>query len=101
MELEITAEDIARHYDALGHSVDLIAKGKPNNMTDEDWIGTRERNKSHLAHMLAKDFWTGEDLSAVEEIVNEDPAAPVGPEDTTEAVGDLMATIKAAAMIED
>jgi hypothetical protein len=51
--------------------------------------------------MLAKDFWTGEDLSAVEAIVNEDPAAPVGPEDTTEAVGDLMATIKAAAMIEE
>ena len=58
-----TAEEIARHYSAAMDSVNLINAGKPESMSDEDWADTVSRNKEHLTIMLAKDFWTTEDLS--------------------------------------
>jgi hypothetical protein len=32
-------------------------------MTDADWTDCLSRNKEHLQIMLAKDFWTTEDLT--------------------------------------
>jgi hypothetical protein len=32
-------------------------------MSDEDWTDTLRRNKEHLNIMIAKDFWTTEDLT--------------------------------------
>jgi len=58
-----TAEEIARHYSAAMDSVNLINAGKPEGMTDEDWADTVARNKEHLEIMVAKDFWTDEDLT--------------------------------------
>jgi hypothetical protein len=58
-----TAEEIARHYSACMDSVNLINAGQPEKMTAEDWADTVERNKAHLVIMLAKDFWTTEDLT--------------------------------------
>ena len=58
-----TAEEIARHYSAAMDSVNLINAGKPEGMTDEDWADTVARNKAHLEIMVAKDFWTDEDLT--------------------------------------
>ena len=66
MEIEITAEEIARHYSAAMDSVNLINAGKPEDMSDEDWADTVARNKEHLKIMLAKDFWTTEDLSPLQ-----------------------------------
>lgn len=66
MEIEITAEEIARHYSAAMDSVNLINAGKPEGMTDEDWADTVARNKEHLNIMLAKDFWTTEDLTPLQ-----------------------------------
>ena len=63
---EITAEEIARHYSAAMDSVNLINAGKPENMTDDEWADCLARNKEHLKIMLAKDFWTTEDLSPLE-----------------------------------
>lgn len=63
---EITAEEIARHYSAAMDSVNLINGEKPENTTDEEWADTIARNKEHLRIMLAKDFWTTEDLSPLE-----------------------------------
>jgi hypothetical protein len=60
-----TAEEIAKHYSACLDSVALINAGKPENMTAEDWADTVARNKEHLVIMLAKDFWTTEDLTAI------------------------------------
>ena len=57
-----TAEEIARHYSAAMDSVNLINAGKPEQMTAEDWADTLKRNKDHLAIMVAKDFWTTQDL---------------------------------------
>ena len=65
--IEITAEEIARHYSAAMDSVNLINAGKPEGMSDEDWADTVARNKEHLNIMLAKDFWTTEDLTPLQE----------------------------------
>ena len=61
-----TAEQIAKHYSAAMDSVALINAGKPADMTDLDWADCLERNKAHLAIMLAKDFWTTEDLTPLQ-----------------------------------
>ena len=60
---EITAEEIAQHYAAALDSVNLINGDQPENTTDEEWADTIARNKEHLNIMLAKDFWTTEDLT--------------------------------------
>ena len=60
---EITAEQIAQHYSAAMDSVNLINAGQPEDMTDADWADCVSRNKEHLIIMLAKDFWTTEDLT--------------------------------------
>ena len=62
-EMTPTAEEIARHYSAAMDSVNLINAGEPEGMTDEDWADTVARNKEHLQIMVAKDFWTTEDLT--------------------------------------
>ena len=61
-----TAEEIAKHYSAALDSVALINAGKPNDMTDEDWADCLKRNKDHLLIMLAKDYWTNEDLAPLQ-----------------------------------
>ena len=62
----ITAEQIAKHYSAAMDSVHLINSGKPEGMTDADWADCLVRNKEHLKIMLAKDFWTTEDLTPLQ-----------------------------------
>jgi hypothetical protein len=66
-ELVQTAEEIAQHYSAAMDSVNLINGDKPENTTDEDWADTIARNKEHLKIMLAKDFWTTEDLAPLQQ----------------------------------
>jgi hypothetical protein len=60
----ITTEEIAAHYTAMGHSVDLINAGQPEGMEDADWADTVSRNVEHLEIMVAKDYWTTEDMTA-------------------------------------
>ena len=60
---QITAEEVARHYAAAMDSVTLINSEKPEFTTDEDWKSTLERNADHLEIMVAKDYWTTEDLT--------------------------------------
>jgi hypothetical protein len=60
-----TAEEIAQHYTAMGHSVALLDAGQPEDMDDDDWADTVSRNVEHLQLMVAKDFWTTEDMTAV------------------------------------
>ena len=62
---ENTTEQIAQHYSAMGDSVDLINAGQPEDMSAEDWADMKSRNQEHLVLMLAKDFWTNEDMTAV------------------------------------
>ena len=62
-----TAEQIAQHYSAAMDSVNLINAGKPEGMTAEDWTDCLSRNKEHLKIMLAKEFWTTEDLTPLQQ----------------------------------
>ena len=64
---EITAEQIAKHYSAAMDSVNLINAGQPEDMTDADWADTLKRNRDHLVIMLAKDYWTTEDLTPLQQ----------------------------------
>jgi hypothetical protein len=61
-----TAEQIAKHYSAAMDSVNLINGDKPEGVEDADWADTIARNKEHLNIMLAKDFWTTEDLTPLQ-----------------------------------
>ena len=71
MENEITAEEIARHYAAALDSVNLINAGQPEGMDDDEWADTLSRNKEHLQIMLAKDFWTTENLEPLRQAAQE------------------------------
>lgn len=61
--IEQTPEQIAQHYSAAMDSVNLINGAKPSFMNDTEWADCLRRNKEHLNIMLAKDFWTNEDLT--------------------------------------
>ena len=58
-----TAEEVAKHYNAAMDSVNLINSTKPEMMTDAEWTDTLKRNRDHLEIMVAKTYWTTEDLS--------------------------------------
>ena len=66
---EQTPEQIAQHYTAMGHSVDLInAIIAGEAMADDDAADKQDcvdRNVEHLEIMVAKEFWTDEDMTAV------------------------------------
>ena len=69
---ELTLEQqIAKHYSACMDSVNLINAGQPEKMTDEDWADCLQRNRDHLKIMLAKDFWTTEDLTPLQQAAGE------------------------------
>jgi hypothetical protein len=61
-----TLEQIAQHYSAAMDSVNLINAGKPEGMTDAEWTTCLSRTKEQLKIMLAKDFWTTENLAPLQ-----------------------------------
>jgi hypothetical protein len=64
-----TAEDIAKDFTAMGHSVTLITDIIDGNTmadeSEEDKKDCVKRNVEHLELMVAKDYWTNEDMTAV------------------------------------
>ena len=66
---EITKEQIAQHYTAMGHSVEVLNAGKPADMEADDWTATKARNVEHLKIMKAKTYWTSEDMTAVDKAI--------------------------------
>ena len=63
----VTPEQVAKHYSAALDSVALIEAGQPEDMTDADWADTLKRNRDHLVIMLAKDYWTTENLTPLQQ----------------------------------
>jgi hypothetical protein len=61
-----TPEQIAKHYSAAMDSVNLINGGKPEGMTADEWTDCLSRNKEHLVIMLAKTYWTTENLAPLQ-----------------------------------
>jgi len=68
---EITKEEIAENYTAMGHSVDLLNSGKPDSMEADEWTATKARNVEHLELMVVKDYWTDEDMTAVNKAIKD------------------------------
>jgi hypothetical protein len=61
--IEITTEQIAQNYSAAMDSVNLIAELRTKETLTEEDEQTIQRNVEHLEIMLAKDYWTNEDLT--------------------------------------
>jgi hypothetical protein len=66
---DLTPEQIAQHYSAAMDSVALLNAGQPEGMDDADWADTVSRNVQHLEIMVAKDFWTDEDLTPLNDAI--------------------------------
>jgi hypothetical protein len=62
-----TAYTLAFTPPSANSVVVTINSTKPENVSDEEWEDTINRNKEHLRIMLAKDYWTDEDLTPLEE----------------------------------
>ena len=69
--IELTPEqEVQRNYDAAMDSVNLLNAGKPEDMTDEDWVDTVKRNKDHLEiHIDKGDFYAGHDLTPFQDAI--------------------------------
>ena len=66
--MDKTVEEIAQDYTAMGHSVELI-NGiiAGTSMIDEEAADKQsavDRNVEHLELMVAKDYWTDENMTA-------------------------------------
>ena len=63
-----TADEIAQHYTAMGHSVALITDIIAGNTLAKKSAAERQdvvdRNTQHLEIMVAKDYWTDESMTA-------------------------------------
>ena len=66
---ELTAEQIAQNYSAMSDSIALINDVIAGNVMADDDAADRQdcvdRNTQHLELMVAKDYWTSEDMTAV------------------------------------
>jgi len=67
-----TDEEIAQNYAAMLDSVDVINNGTKHVwQSNEDWDGVIEANKEHLRMMKAKDYWTDEDMTAIDAAIGD------------------------------
>jgi len=66
-----SAEQIAKNYSAMLDSVNFLNVSKPDIMSDEDWNRMRVANVDHLKLMRAKDYWTDENMTAVDAAIGE------------------------------
>ena len=62
-KIEITIEEIAKNYASALDSVNLVNELKAKETLTEEDEKTIQRNLEHLEIMLAKDYWTNEDLT--------------------------------------
>ena len=71
---ELTTEEIAQNYTAMGHSVDLIngvIGGTERTLyTTDEKKDCVNRNVQHLEAMKTKDYWTSEDMTAVNSAIS-------------------------------
>jgi hypothetical protein len=66
----MTEEEIASAYSAMLDSVALInaARANPDDYADDETVVAR--NVEHLELMIAKDFWTDEDMTSVQAAID-------------------------------
>ena len=69
-----TADEIAAHYVAMGHSVAEVSSGRDTagGETAEEWTARKARNKEHLVIQKAQKhdddstWWTSESFTAID-----------------------------------
>ena len=66
----VTAEQAAQNYSAALDSVNLIAQLTALESLDEEQTGTVSRNVEHLELMVAKTYWTTEDLTPLTDAIS-------------------------------
>ena len=70
-----TKEEIAQDYTAMGHSVELINAVVGGTAMADDTAEEKQdcvnRNVEHLELMKAKDYWTTEDMTAVDKAITD------------------------------
>tara|TARA_R100001230_G_C5534459_1_gene67293 strand:+ start:99 stop:326 length:228 start_codon:yes stop_codon:yes gene_type:complete len=62
-EEALTAEQVQAHYDAALDSVTLINDLMALSSRDDEQTATVARNVEHLQIMVAKDYWTSQDMA--------------------------------------
>jgi len=67
--ITLTAEEIAQNYSAAMDSVNLINELMALDARDDDQTATVARNVEHLEIIVAKDFWTTEDLQPLSDAI--------------------------------
>ena len=75
MSDEMTPEEIAQHYSAAMDSVNLINAviASPDDYANDETV--LQRNVDHLKIMVAKDFWTTEDMTPLNDAIAAGEAA--------------------------
>ena len=68
--MTVTTEEISQHYKAAMDSVRLINEIVASGDTDTESVDVKSRNQEHLQIMVAKDFWTTEDLTPLTSAIN-------------------------------
>jgi len=65
----MTPEEIAKHYSAAMDSVNLINTLMAQDSRTTEEQDTVSRNVEHLQIMVAKDYWTTEDLTPLNDAI--------------------------------
>jgi len=70
---DMTADEVAAAYVAMGHSVDEVNSSKSDDETDDEFAARKARNKEHLVLMKAKkkidgttSIWGSESFTAID-----------------------------------
>ena len=73
---DMTADEVAAAYVAMGHSVDEVNSSKGADETDDEFAARVARNKEHLVLMKAKkkidgttSIWGSEDFTAIDKAI--------------------------------
>jgi hypothetical protein len=73
MDVDMTADEVAAAYVAMGHSVDEVNSSKGADETDDEFAARVARNKEHLVLMKAKkkidgttSIWGSESFTAID-----------------------------------
>lgn len=69
MDDTITEDEVQKNYNIAMDSVNLINSGKPAEMDQSEWDEVVDRNVRHLEIMVAKDYWTTQDLTPLKDAI--------------------------------
>ena len=72
MDVDMTTDEVAAAYVAMGHSVDEVNSSKGDDETTDEFAARKARNKEHLVIQKAQthdddsSWWTTESMTAID-----------------------------------